>query len=326
MRTHTKFGIVIALVLAIAAVLVVTVSFDKDSPRGQEENASNLGTAIPSQADSDDVSTTGEMSASESSIPVNDIPATRPARKDPSLNVKAFQSPEEYVELLWRHPFSFERAVYPLGQDAVRPLLTLLDDPEHIQFWSRISFAISIVDREHESTEALLRYIRRKDDWRTHLQQSQLLPYVVGKIATLGHLGLVADQQALDVAKSALTVEGAKTLVGEWLDDCAPHTEWGADVLIAYIQGQAARAIVRTGDAAGIEQVEDLYELLSSTKEESLPEATDVWELKMNLVTALATRDLIHDVGRERYLEILTDSHARNSILERYREKYVEAN
>lgn len=327
MRPQTKFGIALTLALVLVGAFVISVRFGNDSSRDRDDNATDTDRTTPSKIDTEEVETPREPSARESAMPGSEVPAARPARKDPSLNVKAFQSPEEYIELLRTFPYAFAKAVQPLGQDAVQPLLAILDDPEYMRSWNRVSFAIVLVDREHESSEALLRYIRRNDDWRAHLREDQLGIYVLGKIAAVGRLGLVADHEALDVVKSALTVEGARTLVGEWFDDCASRAGIGGpDVLVALIQGNAARAMVHAGDAEGIRRVEDLHALLSSTKETSVPETTDVETLEGELIIALAKRDLIRDVGMEKYLEISANSYTSDYVLEPYEAKYKQEN
>jgi len=321
-HSQTKSGIALALVLALVGAFVVSELFGKESSKGRDENATETGSTIPSPADPEAVETLKESSASESAVPVTEVPASRPARKDASLNVKAFQSPEEYIELLQRYPFTFESAVQPFGQDAVQPLLAILDDPDYMQYWNQVSFAIVLIDREHESCEALLRYIRRSDDWRSRLREDQLFSYVVGKMSTIERLGLVGDQEALHVAKSALTEAGARALVGEWFDDYVAHSGRSPERLVAMIQGSAARGIVHAGDAAGIRQVEDLYALLSSASENSLPETPDVSTMLARLVVALAARDLIRDVGMESYLDIMTDYHEFGYVITGYEQKY----
>ena len=307
-------------ILAVAGTLLAcSLERESEAPTPPAERSVSES---PAQPNPEGVETPRESSASESAVPVTEVRVARPARKDPSLNVKAFQTPDEYIELIRRSQLTFPMSVQGLGQDAVGPLLAILGDPEYMEYWNSVSLTIAIVDGEHESSEALLRYVRRRDDWRSHLPEHRFRTYVIGKIAGVGRLGLVGDEETLTLVKSALTVEGARALVSEWFDDCAPHTKMRPDKLLAMVQGEAARAMVQAGDAEGIRQVEDLYTLVSTTKEQSLPETTDVDWLRTRLATVLGIRDLIHDVGMERYLDILAVQETRSRVILRYAAKY----
>jgi RNA polymerase sigma factor (sigma-70 family) len=182
-------------------------------------------------------------------------------------------------------------------------LYQLLENPDCAPDWGRIANLIGYLGPEPASAPVLIKYFRRSDDqhWRS-LERTSGYKAVLQKIEALRWLGLVGGKEVGPVLRQALTKDGAVSLAKDWLDSLllATFKPMDRDRAIALIQGRAAMGIVYTQTVEDIALVERAYRL----EDAHFRKNGVITKLYSELVTAMATRDLIAAKGLDGYLQL----------------------
>ncbi len=209
--------------------------------------------------------------------------------------------PREFVKREWLYGLPYTQARDLFKADSLPTLYAALGDPEYASHWPRIAELISFISDDQKPVSVIVAYVRRSDDW-TLLNPKARSDSCVGKVKSLQWVGLIGGEQADSVLTRAITPDGARELVKEWID--GPLPIWAAKKegdLLDMIRSYAALGAVYSQNKESMQLVEDLYE---TVRAESMKKGTFA-ELDKKLVFAMAARDLIGIIGMEEYRNLL---------------------
>ncbi|HIJ65208.1 MAG TPA: hypothetical protein HPP77_04585 [Candidatus Hydrogenedentes bacterium] len=197
------------------------------------------------------------------------------------------------------HELDWEEARSVLSAKDLPELYALLRDPACKDDWRYIAQLIGYLsDHGNEtSVNALFDYFRRADDWSS-ARQDRVASFAMGmgKIMALEWIGMVGGETAEELLAELLEPGGAERLASAWL----PETEFAYPGKQAHaidsIRGRAATGLVYVESKDGAAEIERLYqEEYGRCVARGLPTTHFLNEL----VSALAVRDLISDIGIE---------------------------
>ena len=226
-----------------------------------------------------------------------------------------------------------------LVQDDVPVLIEMLNDRRNWKDWGQLAWALGFLDEGTEAQHAIIHLIQRGDVWPWRERTRRKLVWL--KISAVGLLDRTNGEIAHATARDALTKSGALKLTQEWIGrDLPGQFKSNPERVVALIRGHAALGLVWAQDEEGIEQVEKLFESVApeATKqrqrqlENSIAffdltlEEQALHELYTGLVDALATRDLIDDIGYDQFQKLSeSDDHEvyMNAVFG-YLDKYLE--
>ncbi|MBI2432778.1 MAG: hypothetical protein HYV26_07910 [Candidatus Hydrogenedentes bacterium] len=235
-------------------------------------------------------------------------------------------------EVVTYHGFSYAAALRAKSETSprvVEDLKKALQDREEIKNWGDYAKLLAVADNRDETIEYLLTYIRRQEDWNA----GKLSPLLVAfKLNALEAMGFMSNPKALEVIRESLTPEGARVLVSAWINDPNLHWHWARNRLgiVTYAQQCAARGLVLARDPAGTAAVEAIYRELDREirGNETYVDASALSaemdaksRLYSGVITALAMRDMIADLGMAEYLHAEVDGNFFNTF-GKYSDKY----
>ncbi|MCH7959126.1 MAG: hypothetical protein IID08_03275 [Candidatus Hydrogenedentes bacterium] len=260
--------------------------------------------------------------------PIYDPDAVYERRVHTKAELKAFvNSPHFRIESIKRY----------LAQDDVPVLIDMLNDNRYQKDWAHLTRTLGFLDEGTEAQHAIIYHIQRGRPWPWG--DSARLKIVWMKIAAVVTLGRTNGEVAQATARDALTESGALKLAEEWIErDLPGQFKSNPERVIALIRGDAALGLVYSQDEESIQLVENLFEsvapraieqrkhqlensigFLDQTREE---QALDT--LHGGLVTALAARDLIDDIGYDRLLKMHDEEDALGGWIAEYSQEYLK--
>jgi len=216
------------------------------------------------------------------------------------------RDPRQFVIMSWKTgaPYTEVKRIYK--PDSLPAFYALLEDEYYAPFWPDIARIISFIGDDQKSVSVILRYIRRADDWSS-LDDWHLGNRCGGKIASIKWIGLIGGEEADKTLRQALTRDGARELIKQWIDGPLPRwtsASWENEPkgqLIERIQGFAAMGIVYSQNQQSIRLVEELYEKAGTEVVLNNRRHT----LCSMLGEAMANRCLIEAIGIEEYCKLL---------------------
>ena len=244
-------------------------------------------------------------------------------------------TPAELKAFVDARPFALENVDEYLIQKDVPVLVDMLGDPRYRKDWGVLSMVLARLDKGTDAQHAIIHMIRRGDIWPRN--DRDLRRFVWTKINAVGTLGHTNGDVARATVRDALTENGAAKLAEEWLGrDLPAEFQSNPGGVVSAIRGRAALGLVYSLDEDNVRMVEKLYESMAPDvkkrrahlRESSLGfydltlEEQNLDGLFNALVSALATRDLIRDVGNDQFLEIAADNDALYRALGGYLRKY----
>lgn len=227
------------------------------------------------------------------------------------------RSPERFVRRA-EHEITPALTRHLLTAEALPRLYELLSDPAYAEDWPAVARTICLLSDDPGSVPVVLAYVRRADNWRS-LSPGDHSARCLGKIDSIRWVGLIDRDAAAPTLHAALSTDGARELISNWVD--GPLPPWASSPIedvIGVVQGAAAIGIAQTPDAEGMRLVRKAYESARANADEQ----PFVSARQMRLVEAMAISELIDRVGVEDYRLLLGTvdyDHAIGPILEKYR-------
>ncbi len=216
------------------------------------------------------------------------------------------RDPREFVKMKWKTglPYTKTRLLYK--PDSLPTLYALLEDQEYEEYWPQIARMICFISDDDRSVPVILRYFRRADDWSS-LDAWHLGNRCGGKIRSLQWIGLIGGEEADKTLRQALTRDGARELIKEWID--GPLPKWASaswenepqGQLIERIQGYAAMGIVYSQSQQSMRLADELYKTANTERILNNRRHT----LSSRLREATANRHLTEAIGIEEYCHLL---------------------
>jgi hypothetical protein len=223
----------------------------------------------------------------------------------------------EFLAIEGRSSLPYKRVREMVDPASLPRLRAALKDPAQAASWPKIARLMGCVGDDAETARDLLEYMRRAEKW-DGLKDNDLFSRMTGKISTLQWVGKIGGKESVAELKKALTEAGAKDLAKEWIN--GPLPEWSKTeegVTVQLIRGTAAIGLVQSQDAEGIRLVEQEYERVH----EGRKNGEAVSEYYNQLVDAMASRDMIRDMGKEEFLN-LSGSEIKGQAIRPYLMKY----
>jgi hypothetical protein len=214
----------------------------------------------------------------------------------------------EFVKRGFYEGMPYTEAREQFGPDAVPILIKLLDDAEYAPHWAKVAQLVGYISRDSKSVPALLTYAARADDWRG-LDGTAGYRRVLGKIEAVGWLGLVGSEEATKALRELVTVAGAAALVKKWGELPGAFAK-DPGRAVALVRGRAAKGLVLARQAEDVAGLERAYRAEAAAVR-AKGEATKWYS---ELVTALATRDLIAARALDGYLALQGTGKAHDAI------------
>jgi hypothetical protein len=142
-----------------------------------------------------------------------------------------------------------------------RMLLDAMDNEEFKFNWSMILFCISYILNPEDAREAVLDYVKRKDNI-SGLSQNRIFSLYAKKAWSLRCLGIVGDDISDSLLKEATTFEGARKYIENW-DFPQEHTElYSKEYYIAFLRGAAYEGIGFSNNKDNIEMLRRDHKVL----------------------------------------------------------------
>jgi len=196
-------------------------------------------------------------------------------------------------------------------------LLLAMRDAAYVPRWQRVAMLIAIVGDDESCAKTVLDYVRAPEGWDSNVYDER----VILKAQTLMWAGRIGGAATCATLRQALSAEGARELIKEWAQGPLPPWAREKTNLIDQVRGSAAMGLVLAQDAKGMKLVERLYwEVHSEVRRNK-----DLGKMHSGLISAMAARDLIADIGMDKYLNERVGSDVSWEDLRRYHEKYRSA-
>ncbi|HUT29482.1 MAG TPA: hypothetical protein VMX13_06800 [Sedimentisphaerales bacterium] len=216
------------------------------------------------------------------------------------------RDPRQFVTTSWETgaPYTEVKRIYK--PDSLPAFYALLEDEHYAPYWSQIARIISFIGDDERSVPVILSCVTRADDW-TSLDDWHLSHRLGQKIASIKWIGLIGGEEADKTLRQALTPDGARELIKEWIDGPLPEwttASWEKEPqgqLIQTIQGCAAMGIVYSQNQQSIRLVEELYEKLN-TERVLRKRGHTLWS---RVKEAMVNHYLIEAIGIEEYCKLL---------------------
>ena len=211
------------------------------------------------------------------------------------------------------------------GPGDLQILCSFLSEGEHTASWRTIVWMIGFIGTEGDGAVATLRdYLTRKET-----RCPGMWDLAFGKTQALLGLGLIGGQEAENVLRQAFTPEGARDLTKAWsAEDLGGQQREDPDWIVVHTRGNAAQGLVYTCQPEDTKAVEDLYneldERMSHNPHFQGNFADNAGKLSVEeqrddvlygyLVSAMAIKDLIAEVGMPAYRDMLGTDEERAAL------------
>lgn len=315
----------IALVLAaLTSAIVVLVSFVVYVKDGKG-SAVSPAEPSPSSEVVDDADNPATADGSEKEVqPLEEAEWISSMRQDAlrgldeavgqHLYKSGGSTPLAVIKMPWEHGVRYDDVRQLLDTDDLLELYELLEDPQYQEYWHRTAEVIAYLsDRPNEKTaDVLLAYSRRQDDWSKLPEQRRWFE-AMGKIRALSWVGMTGTQRHQEILRKVLDEQGAIAFAEDWINGPLP-APWNEDrsQAVANLQGYAAIGLVYAGGQENWTAVEHLYRM----EHKACIEEQRVTQLYNGLITAMAERDVIEEVGLDRWMEYSGQGGDREEVLQ----------
>lgn len=210
--------------------------------------------------------------------------------------------PKEYVKMRWSSGVPYEKTRLIYKPDSLPTFYALLDDIDYKDHWLQIVEIISYISDDKKSIPVILNYISRPD--------KEILDYpgryIWNKCVALRWIGMIGGEEVDKTLSQALSTEGARNLVREWIDSPLISTktldEKTKNRFTDCIQGAAAIGIVLSQNQESYKLVEELYKKIITSHMNDGPRYPDLYN---KLIEAKATHLTIQEIGFEKYCNLL---------------------
>ena len=195
-------------------------------------------------------------------------------------------------------PYLFAICVSNIYQPYLSVLYTLFDNEGYAPYWANLSRVIGYVSNDPNSVPVLLKYLQRNDGKKVN--------DLIGKIWTLAYIGKLGGDAANTILKKAITKEGARELVKDWVDEQLwQEKDYNKEYVVGYVRNAALKGLIFTGKLENWKIVEDLY---NQNKEVTIKDGKRT-DIMGRLSEAMGTRDFIvdHNNDVESYFRIEHD-------------------
>ncbi len=212
-------------------------------------------------------------------------------------------NPQEYVKMSRSFYTTYSKTKLLYTSDSLPEFYALLENQDYAEYWADIARIIGYISKESKSIEVLCDYIRRSDNWEP-LSAYNISKRCSGKIESLKWIGLIGNKEADEILSKALTSDGARELIKEWIDGPLPiwATTQQQDI-IGQIQGYAAIGIVYSRNQQNIQLVEKMYDqACAECKEQNF-----VSSYCRILAEAVTSNQLIESKGMESFCKLMWD-------------------
>jgi len=217
---------------------------------------------------------------------------------------RKYSDPREFVKQRWISGLPYGQVQHLIKVDSLGMLYTMLKEPGYSKQWTMIAAMICFISDDPNSLGEVIDYVQRSRE------ESFDGFDVVGKSKILMWVGLIPGAASDSLLRATLGEDGAKRLAQAWIES----TEYYSDTLsrerlIGLIRGSAAVGLVHAQRKDGIALVEQLY------REEHVrcKKNRHSTEFYHQLVSAMAIRDLIGEIGMSQYLHLQGTQHNRLS-------------
>ena len=209
----------------------------------------------------------------------------------------------------WRCDYG--TVVSHLNESAVPLLTEMLNDKDYKNRWASIGHMIAWLGDKSDPAivDTLINYIQRTDTWNSS-QGRTAGTHLFWKEKLVCQLGLFEVDRAMNVLNSAFEPQGARSLIENWVNYPHKIENYDSRVEIISVQGQAARGLILTRNAAAIARVADKYEqyvhkaLTVEHRTRALDENVQLeYQLHSFIINSLAENDLIEDIGIDEFLK-----------------------
>jgi hypothetical protein len=221
-------------------------------------------------------------------------------------------TPGEYIKRdgQWAQVrYGTTRAV--ITKDKLPILYKLLDDDEYAPYWHKVVAAIGYASDDPNSVNVLLKFIRRNDNSKVDMHS------IMGKSWAFAMIGLIGGDTADSVLRKGVTKEGAKEFTQSWINETLPG-KVDNEGMITFIQQHSITGLIYSGKPENLALVEKLY---NEQKKISIKNHERT-ELMSDLISSMAEKDYIADVGLETHLNEFNsglDTGAMTPYLNKYR-------
>lgn len=210
-------------------------------------------------------------------------------------------------------PYSIAKREYSAA-DLSELHAMVLDPKEAPDARMRAATIIGYLGSGKSSVNVLVESVTRPEDFAA--PTSPNIPAsarVTAKVRALEWAGLAGKDDASAILRKAITPQGAAELAAQWIDSPAlPNVNGGKDAILDAIRGRAAIGLVYSQVPENLELVEETYQ----RSEAERPAFTNL------LSEAMARRDMIADMGMEKYLaDTMAGGRGRGAIAT-YLQKY----
>lgn len=303
MNFNKRWLFFIATIGVFVAAAVFFLDFD---PEPETPKTNDMGTV------SSDIS---EPDTENRSI----VPTKKPAQK-----VRTFANDNERVgQILDKYQNQPAKLREHLTLADVRILAKHLDDDSFHPMWGHLCDTVGFLGRSDYSTEVVMSYIKRKEDWDNSVYTSNI-DLLADKAASIWVLGFTGGGVADEFLIELTTEEGIAQLMEVWelgkleeayRKDQGRPIEW-------MIFSRALEGLGRSGKPENIERLNVIHDTLKSEMESMLEKlrrekldteisAFEIATLKHRggaVFTGLGRNEMIRSMGVEKFLELHLDS------------------
>jgi hypothetical protein len=216
-----------------------------------------------------------------------------------------YSDPRELFKTKWIGGLTYSRAINSFDSESIPVLHELLSDPQYSFHWYNIASSICYVSKDLNSVEEIVKYIQRPKELSNEGFD------VIAKGRILSSVGFIKNNKANDLLAKTLNVDGTAELTKNWIDKTEDYNDTipNKEEMLGLIRGSAAIGLIHSQFPTNIRLVEQLYE-----KEYDICKEKRInTELFNQLVDAMATKDLIEEIGMEEYLKLQGKEHNRLS-------------
>jgi len=189
----------------------------------------------------------------------------------------------------------YKRTREMFDKDDLPELYEMLKDDKYAPYWHDVSTVIGFISDDPNSVPFLLDYLQRDDGAKNFS--------MLGKLWSLAWIGKIGGKEADSILRKAITEEGARELVKDWIADEAWQDKFlkeNKDRIIPSIRYNALEGLAFSKSQENHDFLEKLYkEHFDISMDNRAP--TD---LMSPLVDAMANKAYIADHGIEDYFNI----------------------
>ena len=196
-----------------------------------------------------------------------------------------------------------------------------MNDDEYAPYWNKIVRVIGYVSKDPDSVNALLKFIRRNDNSKVDENTDLNENCINGKCYAFTMIGLIGGDTADSVLRKVVTKDGARELTKDWIDEKPlPFKNLDNEFVIQRIQQHSLLGLIFSDKPENLALIEKLY---NEQKEISIKNHKNT-ELMSVLISEMARKDYIADIGLETFLNKLTFGAVAAATFDRSLSPYIQ--